>query len=335
MIVDTNVSLGLWPFRRLPGDTPADLVARLKKRCVVQGWAGSFDGVFHRDFSSANARLARACEATGGFLLPFGSVNPKAPGWREDLRRCHEVHRMPGIRLHANYHGYTLADPLFAELLRAARERKLLVQLVLSLEDERTQHPLMMVAPVDPAPLRALIQAAPGLRLVVLNRVRNPAGEALAQLSSAGEVYFDFAMTEGVGCVADLMASVSPERVVFGSHAPFQYFESTLLKVKESGITGAQEAAILGGNAKRLLSAGAGTTGGRHDKQRNPATSSGVLRRSFAPERVLRSVRSWRSSSRIRRRSAGPGPRSPPGSGGAWGSAGRWPRRSRPGRRRC
>lgn len=258
MIIDTNVSLGLWPFRRVPGDTPPDLVARLKQRGVVQAWAGSFDGVFHRDLSAANARLARACEAAGaGFLLPFGTVNPKAPGWREDLRRCQEVHRMPGIRLHPNYHGYTLKDPACAELLRAARERNLLVQLALSLEDDRTQHPLMVVGPVDPSPLRTVVQSVPGLRVLVLNRARNPAGEALAQLASAGEVYFDFAMTEGVGCVAELMASVPPQRVVFGSHAPFQYFESTLLKLKESGITGEQEIAILGGNAKRLLSAGA------------------------------------------------------------------------------
>jgi predicted TIM-barrel fold metal-dependent hydrolase len=258
MIVDTNVSLGLWPFRRLPGDRPADLVARLKRRGVAQAWAGSFDGVFHRDLSSANARLAGACETAGrGFLLPFGAVNPNAPGWREDLRRCHEVHRMPGVRVHPNYHGYGLDHPAFAELLRDAAARGLIVQLVLTLEDERTQHPLLRVAPVDPAPLAALVSKLPGLRLLVLNRQRNPAGEALRGLAAAGQVCFDFAMTEGAGCVGELAAAVPAGRVVFGSHAPFQYFESALLKIRESGITGGQESAILAGNAKRLL-AGAG-----------------------------------------------------------------------------
>src|SRR5215510_3539023 len=100
MIIDTNVNLSRWPFRRLAGDQPADLVARLRKQNVTQAWAGSFDGIFHRDISAANTRLTQDCRTYGqGFLLPFGSVNPKLPDWQEDLRRCHEDHNMVGIRL--------------------------------------------------------------------------------------------------------------------------------------------------------------------------------------------------------------------------------------------
>jgi predicted TIM-barrel fold metal-dependent hydrolase len=254
VIIDVNVSLSRWPFRRLIGDEPADLVARLRKRNVVQAWAGTFDGLLHKDLAATNARLARDCRTYGpGFLVPFGSINPKLPDWQEDLRRCHEVHQMPGIRLHPNYHGYKLDDPAFRELLKLAVARKLLVQLALCMEDVRVQHPLMQVPPVDFTPLADLMAAQPQLRLVILNSSPTLPVERLQKLSAAGEVYFDFATLERVGTVARLAAQVSYPRVLFGSNYPLYYFESALLKVQESGLTEAQTKAVFEENARRLL----------------------------------------------------------------------------------
>ncbi len=144
MIIDTNVYLSRWPFRRLHGDEPEQLVAKLIENNVSQAWAGSFDAILHEDLSAANARLAADCRAYGkGLLLPFGSVNPALPDWQEDFRRCHENHKMRGIRLHPNYHGYTLDNPRFGELAALAARTGMVVQVVLSMEDERTQHPLV------------------------------------------------------------------------------------------------------------------------------------------------------------------------------------------------
>jgi uncharacterized protein len=254
LIIDVNVNLSRWPFRRLAGDEPAALVTKLRKMNVTQAWAGTFDGIFHKDVAAANARLANDCRAYGkGLLTPFGSVNPRLPNWQEDLRRCHEEHKMPGIRLHPNYHGYKLDDPVFRDVVKFAAARKLIVQISLCMEDERTQHPLMRVAPVDCTPLAEIIAAEPQLRVVVLNAYPNLQIEKLRPLSLAGQVCFDFAMVERAGAVARLAEQVTFPRVLFGSNYPLFYFESSLLKVQESGLTDAQTKAVFEENARRLL----------------------------------------------------------------------------------
>jgi len=255
-MIDVNVNLSRWPCRRLVGDEPDGLVANLRKRNVTKAWAGTFDGILHKDLSSANERLARDCRRYGpGLLVPFGSVNLKLPDWQEDLRRCHEDYKMPGIRLNPNYHGYDLKDSAFAELLHLAAARRLIVQVAVRMEDERTQHPLMRVPPVDLSALGDVIKSERGVRVVVLNWNSLEEPETTQKLASTGQVYFDISMLESVGGVARLAQAIPIEQVLFGSHYPLFYFESALLKVREAGLVDVEARAVLEGNALRLLEA--------------------------------------------------------------------------------
>lgn len=253
-MIDTNITIGHWPFRRHAYEDTAKLAKKLKAVGVTEAWVGSFDGLLHKDLAGVNARLAAECIAiTDVKLIPFGSINPKWPGWEDDLKRCHDEHRMPGVRLHPNYHGYKLDEAICASLLEQCAKRKRIVQIAIKMEDERTQHPLMQVSAVDLKPLPDLLSRFPELRVVIQNSGIDPRTEALVPLARAGRVYFDFAMLEGVGSVARLIERIGLERVLFGSHFPLFHLESAVLKIKEAALKEEPIKAIHDGNVRKLL----------------------------------------------------------------------------------
>lgn len=252
-ILDVNVYISTWPFRRLGYAEVDQLVAKLRSYGVVQAWAGSFDALFHRDLRAVNDRLVNECRRTAEFLIPFPCVNPKLPDWEEDLRRVAEEYRAPGIRLHPDYHGYTLDDADFRALLQKASEASLIVQLVLMMEDERTIHPAVKVPMIDPRPLSDTLSLIKGLRLVLLNAQRVTPLPILAKIAATGSVYVDISWQEGVAGVATLLEHVPYERVLFGSYFPRFYFLSTFLKLRESALEGHVLTALAEVNARRLL----------------------------------------------------------------------------------
>jgi len=254
LIVDTNVYLSRWPTRRLSCDETPSLVAKLRASGVKSAWAGSLDGLLHNDISAVNARLVKECEEHGkGLLVPFGSINPTLPDWREDLRRCAEEDKMPGVRLHPNYHGYKLDDPVVEDLFALCDEHKLVVQLAVEMEDKRTQHRLMRVEPVDTGSLVRLVKGHPQLQVVLLNALRTLRNDSLSELAEAGRVSFEIAMLEGVGGIDRISQQIDPDQILFGSYFPFFYFEAAVLKFRESELGRVLSDKIQHQNAEKLL----------------------------------------------------------------------------------
>ncbi len=244
--LDVNFATGPWPFRDLPKlDGEA-----LKQRSITQAITGSLEALLTRDIAAVNARLAAECAKSGGVLLPAGTLHPLLPAWREDLRRCRDEHAMKVIRLHPNYHGYTLADPIFAEMLDAVTEAGLALQIAAQMEDQRTQHPLVQAAPVDLKPLPDLLKARPKARVMVLNA---NAVMITTALRGCDSLWLDCAMIEGVGGIENTLKAWPTEKLCFGTHAPFFYPESSLLKLVESELSEAQMKAVTVGNARAFL----------------------------------------------------------------------------------
>jgi predicted TIM-barrel fold metal-dependent hydrolase len=247
-LADCHVYLGSNPFRQLGAENAAEFIQGLAKRGVTEAWASAFEGLLRRDVANVNRELAQACQ--NSILRPCGTVNLSLPDWQDDVKRCADDHGMRVIRLHPNYHGYDLKTPAFPELLALAGKHRLLVQLVVQMEDERTQNPRVRVAPVDLKPLSGILQEMKETRIMLLNA---NAAMLLRHLQACPNVWSDFAMIEGVGGVENLLKTWPLERLVFGSFAPVFYWESARLKMQESALNATQSSAVQWQNAAALL----------------------------------------------------------------------------------
>ena len=253
-MIDVNASIGAWPFRELPCADINVLLPKLGHHGIESVWLGNLEGLFHKDIAGVNARLADQCATVKGVeALAFGSVNPVLPHWEEDLLRCDETHGMRGIRLHPNYHGYTLDDPKFKVLLHNAAERNLIVQLVVTMEDERMMHPLMRVDHVDTTPLVEVLGEIPNSRVMLLNAFRAIRGKAIDALVTTGQVCFDIAWLEGAAGIESIRKQIPVDHLLLGTHSPLFYYESSLLKLSESPLSDTELDAITTNNARALL----------------------------------------------------------------------------------
>src|SRR6058998_1451396 len=191
-IIDTNVNLFNWPFRALKYRDTRALVAKLKKHRVIEAWAGSFEALLAKDMNGVNARLAAECLEHGpGFLIPFGSVNLAWPDWEDDVRRCHEVHKMPGIRIYPGYQPFDLDHPGMESLLRMTSERGLVLQVVFGVEDSRVHHPIINVGPVTFRPLLKALERTPNARVELLHFPGSPQGQDLSQFMTHPNTVMD------------------------------------------------------------------------------------------------------------------------------------------------
>jgi len=262
-ITDTNVNLFKWPFRRMKyGDTKS-LVAKLRHHRITKAWAGNFEALFSKSINDVNARLAEECRVNGeGILIPFGTVNPAWPDWEEDLRRCHEVHRMAGIRLYPAYQTFDLNHKDFIPLICQATERGLIIQIAGDLEDSRVHHPIVLTREVSFEPLIDIMKKIPQAKIQLLSWNERVNSGLLKKLVSETSVVLDIPWLEGTGQLGRLIdgngwsgpeTPVPVERLLFGSHAPYFPIEAAIIKLFESPLTLEQMKAVMNGNAHRFI----------------------------------------------------------------------------------
>ena len=261
---DVNAWIGTWPFRALRDNTPQALLRRLERAGINYAAVSPIEAIFHRHVQPANEKLLRDVEPYGGRLVPLATINPIYPGWEQDLRHCHEVLGLKGVRLFPQYHNYAADSLLAVRAVAACAERGLPVFLPSRLEDERQRHWMDPGQALDLIQLAKLLTQVPEATVVVSN-ARGLISTPLWQREELreGNWYFDLSLAEvhyvlhrdvsRMGDLADFIAAGGARHLLFGTHTPFSYPAAARVKAAVLPVDKAMLREICWARAARLL----------------------------------------------------------------------------------
>lgn len=242
MIVDVNVSLGPWPFREFPIDSPGALDSHLKRAGVTCAWVRSCGAAFLTDPGNDNQKLCRLL-APYPDLTAVPTVNPALPRWERhaDLAIAKIINIYPSFHRCAVDSAET--DGLAGRL--AGNQGTLLI--TMRMEDNRGMHPCCMIPDVQTDGIAALANRHPKLRIVCLNA---SVYELERLADQASNIHFDTAYVEMGDTVSNLIGKVDRSRILFGSHTPFLTTGAEVMKVRCSEASDEVKRAILCSNAR-------------------------------------------------------------------------------------
>jgi len=245
MIVDVNTSLGRWPFQNFDVDSAPALARHLHSAGIAKALVSSIDGILYPDPAVCNARLLKMVKLLP-MLVPVPVINPVLANWRQALA----ARGLSAVKIMPNYHNYALADPAVAPLMRVLAGKRIPLMIQMRVDDERNQYPLMKVPGVD---WKAVVQLANTFRDVPVVCLCAYRGEALELVQRTGNVHVDIAFVETFRTLPALLRKVPPERILFGSHSPFLYTASAVMKLKTARLAAKAYKAIAWANARRLF----------------------------------------------------------------------------------
>ena len=193
-------------------------------------------------FAECNAAVLEAARAAEGRIIPFCRVDPSRPGAAAAMERAAAAGAR-GLKLHPVAQRFRPEDPAVAAAVRDAAARGWPV----------TIHAGYGARPLA-RPLAALLDAAPGARVVLAHAGRGDARAIARGVAGRPGVLLDTSLA----ALADLVA-LPPERLLFGSDRPYGEHGTALLLVaraaEAAGWSDDQVAGVLGANARALLEA--------------------------------------------------------------------------------
>jgi len=257
LIVDINVLLGRWPFMPLKYESAEDILRLMDRAGIERAVATSLNSVFYYDYEIGNREVGEACKRHPDRLMPFAVINPNFYLWKDHLRECVESYGVKGIKLHPDYHKFSLLAGEVADLMGEARRLKLPVYVQTSLLDMRHHPGYCFVPEVPILEVAQAIEHYPENTFIV-GGGKHFSGSVQILLKYAPKSTNFYIAIDGIGGPFDglerLVKQIGSSRILFGTRTPILYAEALKLMVELSKISSEDKEKILGGNAAELLS---------------------------------------------------------------------------------
>ena len=214
--------------------------------------------------NDASARLNEEGRARG--ILSLGCMHPDFDGWKEELSRIASL-GLRGIKLHPVYQNVDFDDLRYLRILDRCGELGLMVLTHAGLDvgfpGKVNCSPKMVLRAVEQVGPVTLVLAHMGgwrnwdevERLLPQTSVLLDTSFSLGAMTPLGDGYYRPAELHLLDETAFLrmVRTFGAHRVLFGTDSPWSGQQESLARLRALPLTSEEQAAILGGNACRLL----------------------------------------------------------------------------------
>ncbi|HIE50671.1 MAG TPA: hypothetical protein EYP85_02840 [Armatimonadetes bacterium] len=275
-MIDVNLYCGEYPFRRLPRTTGDGLLQLMDAIGCERAVATPFAAIFYKDNLDG---LRKAIEETAGVgerVFFYAVINPAFPGWERDAREALTLPGVVGWRLFPRYHHYEWLDPQVITLLQIAGEQKVPVNLTARLVDDRLDHWLLRVPPLDLDQVAGLLKQCRNTTLLLSHFYTNELNLLASAIKSHPQAYLDIGNTKpNVFWFDQVATQFDPTRLVLGTGAPLYYYQGTLLSLAKAEMDETTRHRLSHENAQRLFwEINPEGPGANNYRERNFASSS-------------------------------------------------------------
>lgn len=242
MIIDFHCHAGRGDLMTAPWNTTAPMTSYLRRAARAGIDRTVVFPAFHTDYATANRELARIVAKGGRRLIGFAMVHPArdAGRVREMMREAVLRHRFRGLKIHGHE-----AQPT-REVCEAARELR--VPMLVDVAGQA--HVIDMFAP-----------EYPDVRFIIAHMGSfaddwRAHARVIEQMVRYPNVFADTSGVRRFDYLVDAVKRAGPDRLVFGSDGPWLHPGLELHKIRLLGLSREDQALVVGGNARRLLSRG-------------------------------------------------------------------------------